>query len=227
MRSVLNNEVLLQEKTEIEMRLSAELERERQRFVNEKTNSASDYQELKNALEDKFIRDKTNLETNFAREKLELEQAVEELRQIFINGKTGLKGKLKEDFVHLLSEHKTLLDNQNVRYQDEIQMLREQDLELAEKLTEKELHIVILQDQITLLNNENSQLKEMQQADRDDVTDLEKTRHEIEELHLDLLNRRNEKVIVAEKVGFKYGQFIHDQNKLDKVSYVSTIMTNH
>ena len=138
-----------------------------------------------------------------------------------------MKGKLKEDFVHLLSEHKTLLDNQNVRYQDEIQMLREQDLELAEKLTEKELHIDILQDQITLLNNENSQLKEMQQADRDDVTDLEKTRHEIEELHLDLLNRRNEKVIVAEKVGFKYGQFIHDQNKLDKVSYVSTIMTNH
>jgi predicted nuclease with TOPRIM domain len=131
-----------------------------------------------------------------------------------------LKGKLKEDFVHLLSEHKTLLDNENVRYQDEIQMLREQELELAEKLTEKDQHIDILQGQITLLNDEKSQLKEMQQTDRDDVIDFEKTRHEIEELHLDLLNRRNEKVLLAEKVGFKYGQFIHDQNKLEKVSYV-------
>ena len=49
------------------------------------------------------------LKTNFAREKLELEQAVEELRQIFINGKTGLKGKLKKDFVHLLSDIKHCL----------------------------------------------------------------------------------------------------------------------
>jgi hypothetical protein len=49
------------------------------------------------------------LKTNFAREKLELEQAVEELRQIVINGKTGLKGKLKKDFVHLLSDIKHCL----------------------------------------------------------------------------------------------------------------------
>jgi hypothetical protein len=49
------------------------------------------------------------LKTNFAREKLELEQAVEELRQIFINGKTGLKGKFKKNFVHLLSDIKHCL----------------------------------------------------------------------------------------------------------------------
>jgi hypothetical protein len=49
------------------------------------------------------------LKKNFAREKLELEQAVEELRQIFINGKTGLKGKLKKDFVYLLSDIKHCL----------------------------------------------------------------------------------------------------------------------
>jgi chromosome segregation ATPase len=42
------------------------------------------------------------------------------------------------------------------------------------------------------LNNENSQLKEMIEADRDDVTDLEKTGHEVEELHLEIEQLRED-----------------------------------
>jgi chromosome segregation ATPase len=52
--------------------------------------------------------------------------------------------------------------------------------------------IEVLQDKITLLNNENSQLKEMIEADRDDVTDLEKTGHEVEELHLEIEQLRED-----------------------------------
>jgi predicted nucleic acid-binding Zn-ribbon protein len=129
------------------MRLSAELERERQRYDSEKTNSASDYQELQKALEDKFIRDKTNLETNFAREKLQLEQTVEELRQIFTNGERGLKGKLKDDFIRMVSEYKTLLDKQNVDYEDEMKTLREQTVKYSEENGKLKMEIVNMKEQ--------------------------------------------------------------------------------
>jgi hypothetical protein len=69
------------------------------------------------------------LKTNFAREKLELEQAVEELRQIFINGETGLKGKLKK-ILYICFLTKTLLDIQNNRHKDII----ETNLEKAEEM---------------------------------------------------------------------------------------------
>ena len=57
---------------------------------------------------------------------------------------------------------------------------------MTEKLTEKDQLIEILQDKIALLNNENTQLKEIGQADREDVTDAKKTAHKIEELHLEI-----------------------------------------
>lgn len=97
----------------MQKRFSDELEKERERFVSEKTNSAADYEEVKKALEEKFKKDKLALEKNLSRQKSELERIVEELRQVFTNGVDGLKGKLKEDFLRLLSEHKEQLDNEN------------------------------------------------------------------------------------------------------------------
>ena len=130
----MNNEVFFQEKAEIEERLSVELERERERFISEKTNPAADYEELKKALEDKFLRDKTNLEKNFARQKFELEETVNELRQIFTMGEEGLKGKLKEDFLRFLSEHKSLLDEQNKKDEEMMGELREQVEEYGQEV---------------------------------------------------------------------------------------------
>lgn len=42
------------------------------------------------------------------------------------------------------------------------------------------------------MNNENSQLKEMKSTDLDDITDLEKTKHELEELHVEMELVRSE-----------------------------------
>ena len=138
---------MFQEKTEIEKRLLAELERERQRYVSEKTNFASDYDELKKALEDKFLRDKSNLEAIFAREKLELKQSVEELRQIFTIGESGLKGKLKDDFLRLVSEHKSLLEDQHGKQEDEIKMLKDKTQKCTDEMEELKSTIEHLKEQ--------------------------------------------------------------------------------
>ena len=138
---------MFQEKTEIEKRLLAELERERQRYVSEKTNFASDYDELKKALEDKFLRDKSNLEANFAREKLELKKSVEELRQIFTIGESGLKGKLKDDFLRLVSEHKSLLEDQHGKQEDEIKMLKDKTQKCTDEMKELKSTIEHLKEQ--------------------------------------------------------------------------------
>ena len=138
---------MFQEKTEIEKRLLADLERERQRYVSEKTNFASDYDELKKALEDKFLRDKSNLEANFAREKLELKQSVEELRQIFTNGESGLKGKLKDDFLRLVSEHKSMLVDQHGEQEDEIKMLKDKTQKCTDEMEELKSTIEHLKEQ--------------------------------------------------------------------------------
>ena len=138
---------MFQEKTEIEKRLLAELERERQRYVSEKTNFASDYDELKKALEDKFLRDKSNLEANFAREKLELKKSVEELRQIFTIGESGLKGKLKDDFLRLVSEHKSLLEDQHGKQEDEIKMLKDKTQKCTDEMEELKSTIEHLKEQ--------------------------------------------------------------------------------
>ena len=151
---VVNSKVSFQEKSELEIRLSAELERERQRFISEKTNSASDYQELKKALEENFIRDKTHLETNFAQEKLTLEQSVEELRQIFSNGELGLKGKLKEDFIRMMSEHKALLDIQIVDNEEKIKTLGDQVERYCEENEELKVEIANLKEQHLVEANE-------------------------------------------------------------------------
>lgn len=145
---------MFQEKTEIEKRLLAELERERQRYVSEKTNFASDYDELKKALEDNFLRDKSNLETNFARETLELKQGFEELRQIFTNGESGLKGKLKDDFLRLVSEHKSLLEDQNIGQEDEIKMLKDKTQKCTEEIEELKSTIEHLKEQHEVEVNE-------------------------------------------------------------------------
>ena len=110
----------------MEKKFSAQFDQEKQRYLSEKTNFASDYRELEKTLQDKLIREKSNLEANFAREKLKLEQTVEELQQIFIDGERGLKGKLKDDFIRLVSEHKSLLESQNNSYENEIKTLRQQ-----------------------------------------------------------------------------------------------------
>jgi phage shock protein A len=92
------------------------------------------------------VRDKTNLETHFAQEKLQLEQSVEELRQIFNNGELGLKGKLKEDFVRMVSEHKALLDRQKAANENEIQTLREQVETYCEENAKLKLEIANMKE---------------------------------------------------------------------------------
>lgn len=140
------NKVFLQEKVEIEKRLSAELHRERERFISERTNSTADYDELKKTLEERFVRDKNNFEKNFARQKLKLEQTVDELRQVFTKGEEGLKGKLKDDFVRLVSEHKNLLDHGNKNYEREIETLRDQSEKYSEEVKKFKIEISAMKE---------------------------------------------------------------------------------
>lgn len=140
------NKVSLQENIEIEKRLSAELQRERERFIREKTNSTADYEELKKTLEEQFVRDKTNFEKNFARQKLKLEQTVDELRQVFTKGEEGLKGKLKDDFVRLVSEHKNLLDRGNKNYEREIETLLDQSEKSSEAVKKLKIELSTMKE---------------------------------------------------------------------------------
>ena len=87
------------------------------------------------------------METNFAREKQKLQQTVEELRQVFANGESGLKGKLKDDFLRLVSEHKSLLDGQNGAQQDEIKRLKERTRNCTEEIEELKMTIERLNEQ--------------------------------------------------------------------------------
>lgn len=61
---------------------------------------------------------------------------------------------------------------------------------MAEKLAEKDEQLQTLQDEMNSLNNENLKLQKMAEGlgrnDRDNVTDLEKTRQEVEQLHLEI-----------------------------------------
>jgi hypothetical protein len=78
---------------------------------------------------------------------LQLEQTVEELRQIFTNGERGLKGKLKDDFIRMVSEYKTLLDKHNVDYEDEMKTLREQTVKYSEENGKLKMEIVNMKEQ--------------------------------------------------------------------------------
>ena len=124
-----------------------ELAKERERFIKEQTNSTADYEEIKKALEEKLSRDKVAIEKSFALQKLELEQTIEELRQVFTKGKDGLKGKLKEDFLRLLSEHKMQLDAENKTLKVELEKMREDSENDANEMKQ-------LRDEIADLNNE-------------------------------------------------------------------------
>ena len=83
---------------------------------------------------------------------------------------------------------------------------REHDI-LELELTEKDDEIETLQNKITSLSSENSQLKEIELSDGDDITDLEKTRHEVEELHIELEQLRTESTR-------KYGELEDTMRKL-------------
>ena len=87
------------------------------------------------------------METSFAREKQKLQQTVEELRQVFANGENGLKGKLKDDFLRLVSEHKSLLDGRNGAHQDEIERLKERTRNCTEEIEELKMTIERLKEQ--------------------------------------------------------------------------------
>lgn len=60
------------------------------------------------------------------------------------------------------------------------------------ELTEKDDEIETLQTKIASLNSENSQLKEIKLTHREDITDLEKTRDEVDGLHIELEQLRTE-----------------------------------
>lgn len=77
---------------------------------------------------------------------------------------------------------------------------------MTEKLAEKDEQLQTLQDEMNSLNNENLKLQKMAEGlgrnDRDNVTDLEKTRQEVEQLHLEIeLLREDESRKIRELEG--------------------------
>lgn len=118
--------VLLQEKSELEHRLSTELESQRERCVNQKIKCAAEYEQVKKPLEDEFIRDRNMSEIRFVRETQQHQQVVDDVKQVFTNGENRLTGKLQDNFICLVCENRKSLDNEQIRLKEDLKTLREQ-----------------------------------------------------------------------------------------------------